>query len=39
MTAGNACPLNDGAAAVVITSDTKAKEFGLTPLAASCPPV
>lgn len=30
---GNACPLNDGAAAVVITSDTKAKELGLTPLA------
>jgi acetyl-CoA C-acetyltransferase len=33
ITAGNACPLNDGAAAVVITSDTKAKELGLTPLA------
>lgn len=33
VTAGNACPLNDGAAAVVITSDTKAKELGLTPLA------
>ena len=33
MTAGNACPLNDGAAALVITSDTKAKELGLTPLA------
>ena len=33
VTAGNACPLNDGAAAVVITSDTKAAELGLTPLA------
>src|ERR1700712_924608 len=33
VTAGNACPPNDGAAAVVITSDTKAKELGLTPLA------
>jgi acetyl-CoA C-acetyltransferase len=33
VTAGNACPLNDGAAAVVITSDTKAKALGLTPLA------
>ncbi|WP_205874381.1 acetyl-CoA C-acetyltransferase [Mycobacterium camsae] len=33
VTAGNACPLNDGAAAVVITSDVKAKELGLKPLA------
>ncbi len=33
VTAGNACPLNDGAAAVIIMSDTKAKELGLTPLA------
>jgi acetyl-CoA C-acetyltransferase len=33
VTAGNACPLNDGAAALVITSDRKAKELGLTPLA------
>jgi len=33
ITAGNCCPLNDGAAAVVIMSDTKAKELGLTPLA------
>lgn len=33
VTAGNACPLNDGAAAVIITSDTKAKQLGLTPLA------
>ena len=33
VTAGNACPLNDGAAAVVVMSDAKAKELGLTPLA------
>lgn len=33
VTAGNACPLNDGAAAVVIMSDTKAAELGLEPLA------
>jgi acetyl-CoA C-acetyltransferase len=33
ITAGNACPLNDGAAAVIVMSDTKAKELGLTPLA------
>ncbi|MEB3050800.1 acetyl-CoA C-acetyltransferase [Mycolicibacter sp. MYC123] len=33
ITAGNACPLNDGAAAVIITSDTKAKQLGLKPLA------
>jgi acetyl-CoA C-acetyltransferase len=33
ITAGNCCPLNDGAAALVIMSDTKAKELGLTPLA------
>ena len=33
ITAGNACPLNDGAAAVVIMSDAKAKALGLTPLA------
>ena len=33
VTAGNCCPLNDGAAAVVIMSDTKAKQLGLTPLA------
>ena len=32
VTAGNACPLNDGAAAVLVMSDTKAKELGLTPL-------
>ncbi|MBF9067768.1 acetyl-CoA C-acetyltransferase [Streptacidiphilus fuscans] len=33
VTAGNCCPLNDGAAALVIMSDTKAKQLGLTPLA------
>jgi acetyl-CoA C-acetyltransferase len=33
ITAGNCCPLNDGAAAVVIMSDTKARDLGLTPLA------
>jgi acetyl-CoA C-acetyltransferase len=33
VTAGNACPLNDGAAAVVVMSDTKANELGITPLA------
>jgi acetyl-CoA C-acetyltransferase len=33
ITAGNACPLNDGAAAVVVVSDSKAKELGLKPLA------
>jgi acetyl-CoA C-acetyltransferase len=33
ITAGNCCPLNDGAAAVVVMSDTRAKELGLTPLA------
>lgn len=33
VTAANACPLNDGAAALVIMSDRKAKELGLTPLA------
>jgi acetyl-CoA C-acetyltransferase len=33
VTAGNCCALNDGAAAVVIMSDTKARELGLTPLA------
>lgn len=33
VTAGNACPLNDGAAALVIMSDTKARDLGLTPLA------
>ena len=33
ITAGNCCPLNDGAAAVIVMSDTKAKELGLSPLA------
>jgi acetyl-CoA C-acetyltransferase len=33
VTAGNCCALNDGAAAVVIMSDTKAEQLGLTPLA------
>jgi acetyl-CoA C-acetyltransferase len=33
VTAGNCCPLNDGAAALVVMSDVKAAELGLTPLA------
>src|SRR5690606_19124406 len=33
VTAGNCTPLNDGAAAVIIMSDTRARELGLTPLA------
>ncbi len=33
ITAANACPLNDGAAAVVVMSDTRAAELGITPLA------
>jgi len=33
VTAGNACPLNDGAAAVVVMSDTKAQELGIKPMA------
>ncbi|MFC7220712.1 acetyl-CoA C-acetyltransferase [Streptomyces polyrhachis] len=33
ITAGNCCSLNDGAAALVVMSDTKARELGLTPLA------
>ncbi len=33
VTAGNCCPLNDGASGVVIMSDTRAAELGLTPLA------
>jgi len=33
VTAANCCPLNDGAAAVIIMSDTKAAELGLKPLA------
>jgi len=33
VTAGNSCPLNDGAAAVVVMSDERAKALGLKPLA------
>jgi acetyl-CoA C-acetyltransferase len=33
VTAANCCPLNDGAAAVVVMSDVKAAELGITPLA------
>ena len=33
ITAGNACPLNDGAAAVIVMSDTRAKALGIKPLA------
>ncbi|MEY3388732.1 MAG: hypothetical protein RLZ74_338 [Actinomycetota bacterium] len=33
ITAGNACPLNDGAAAVMVMSAAKAKQLGITPLA------
>jgi acetyl-CoA C-acetyltransferase len=33
VTAGNACPLNDGAAAVLVMRDTKAAQLGVTPLA------
>ncbi len=33
VTAGNSCPLNDGAAAVVVMSDTRARELGITPRA------
>jgi acetyl-CoA C-acetyltransferase len=33
VTAGNSCPLNDGAAAVLVMSDTKAAELGLRPRA------
>ena len=33
VTAGNSCPLNDGAAAVLVMSDTKAAELGLAPKA------
>jgi acetyl-CoA C-acetyltransferase len=33
VTAGNSCPLNDGAAAVLVMSDAKAKELGLKPRA------
>ena len=33
VTAGNSCPLNDGGAAVVVMSDSRAKELGITPKA------
>jgi acetyl-CoA C-acetyltransferase len=33
ITAGNACPLNDGAAAVIVMSDVRARALGITPLA------
>ena len=33
ITAGNACPLNDGAAAVVVMSSSRARELGVAPLA------
>jgi acetyl-CoA C-acetyltransferase len=33
VTAGNCCPLNDGAAALVVMSDRKARELGITPMA------
>ncbi len=33
VTAGNCCPLNDGAAALVLMSDARAAELGVTPLA------
>ena len=33
MTAGNACPLNDGAAAVLVMSEEKAGALGLEPRA------
>jgi len=33
VTAGNACPLNDGAATTIVMSDTRAEALGITPLA------
>ena len=33
VTAGNACPLNDGAAATIVMSDTRAAALGITPKA------
>ena len=33
ITAGNCCPLNDGAAAVLVMSETRARDLGITPLA------
>ncbi len=37
VTAGNSCPLNDGAAAVLVMSDQKARDLGLQPMARSSP--
>ena len=37
VTAGNACPLNDGAAALLVTSEERAKELGLSPKSRSSP--
>src|SRR5256714_9938774 len=34
VTAGNACPLNDGAAAVVVMSDARARDLGIKPIVA-----
>lgn len=33
VTAGNSCPLNDGAAATIVMSDTRARQLGVKPLA------
>lgn len=33
ITAGNCCPLNDGAAALIVMSDGRARELGIQPLA------
>jgi acetyl-CoA C-acetyltransferase len=33
VTAGNACPLNDGAAAVIVLSEKRARELGVRPIA------
>jgi acetyl-CoA C-acetyltransferase len=33
VTAGNSCPLNDGAAAIVVMSEERASQLGVTPLA------
>jgi acetyl-CoA C-acetyltransferase len=33
VTAGNSCPLNDGAAAVLVMSETRARQLGLQPMA------
>lgn len=36
VTAGNACPITDGAAAMFVMKESKAKELGLTPLGYLC---